>query len=69
MINDDFIDNHSIILMTIFVIGIIFLILLPAGILLGFDYLTKWKYHWIAWSIIFIGMFLFNVWLIFRRKK
>ena len=42
---------------------------IPAGLLLLFDSLTKWKYHWYAWSIIFIGLFIFNVWLIFRRKK
>jgi len=43
----------------IFILTVI--ICLPAGILLGFDYLTHFKYHWIAWGILFVGIFLIGL--------
>ena len=49
-------------------IVIVILICIPAGILLLFNWFTKGKYYWYAWSAIFIGIFIFNIWLIFKDK-
>ena len=43
-------------------------ICIPALILLGFNWLTGWKYHWIAWGVIMIGLFVFNIWLDLKPK-
>lgn len=45
------------------------LVCIPAGILLGFDYLTKFQYHWYAWGIMFAAIFIFDVWITFRGKN
>ena len=40
---------------------LVIIICIPAGILLLFDYITGWKYHWIAWGIIFAIVFLIGL--------
>lgn len=49
-------------------ICIVISILIPVGILIGFDYATRWNYHWYAWTIMFVAIFVFNIWITFRRK-
>jgi hypothetical protein len=39
---------------TVAVVAIIFLCLLPAGVLLLFDYFTNYKYHWYAFGTMFV---------------
>lgn len=48
-------------------IGILIAILIPVSILLGFDAITNWKY-WYAWTIIFLGIVILNIWITFRKR-
>lgn len=50
------------------VLLVIVAICIPAGIVIGFDWLTDYKYHWYAWTIMFVGITLFNFWLILRKR-
>lgn len=56
---------YAVILTILIIVGI----LIPAGVVIGFDLLTNFKYHWYAWTIMFVGLVGFNFWLILRRKK
>lgn len=61
-------NKKDYIVAVMFLIGILIIICVPAGTLLLFDILTNYKYHWYAWILIFIGIFIFNTWMIFRKK-
>lgn len=44
-------------------------ICIPAGIVILFDLFTDYNYHWYAWTIMFVGITLFNFWLILRKRS